>query len=157
MVGLDGCWSSNNSYDKTLFRSSLGFSKRCFVLLNGKLKKIIISQERVSFVRVLPLERGRRRKSAISQPTLPSNYSSLSYLFLLYPASSLYSGCFFKYGSLSPQIVQSHRQPSTQVVLRTSLACSNSMDAKSTLHKAGIMSVNPNCLANSATGHAVNS
>ena len=32
------------------------------------------------------------------------NYLQKHYLFLLYPFSSRYSGCSFKYGSLSPQM-----------------------------------------------------
>lgn len=36
--------------------------------------------------------------------------------------------------------------------MRTSLALSSSMDAKSTLHRAGMMSVSPCLIANSAAG-----
>ena len=49
------------------------------------------------------------------------------------------------------------RQPFTQIVVRISLAWSSSIDAKSTLHRAGMISVRPCRIANSAAGHAVNS
>ena len=48
-------------------------------------------------------------------------------------------------------------QPFAQVVVRTSRAWISSMDAKSTLQSAGMMSVNPCFMANSAAGQAVNS
>ncbi len=38
------------------------------------------------------------------QPKAFQNYLQKHYLFLLYPFSSRYSGCSFKYGSLSPQM-----------------------------------------------------